>query len=114
VTTAASAVMDNLSLTTHLAYGQHSLINRQLWKSDGTSAGTVMVTSFDDSQELSEIIVLNKKILLKVEEPPVIPDNEYIGTQDWHLYRSDGTQAGTQLWRFSNSHCPSLKLSRFT
>jgi ELWxxDGT repeat protein len=93
-------VMDNLSpqqLTS--SYGQVFFINsdRQLWKSDGTNAGTVMVTSFDDSQKLSEIIVLNKKILLKVEEPPVIPANEYIGTQDWHLYKSDGTQAGTQL-----------------
>jgi ELWxxDGT repeat protein len=92
-------IMDNLSpkqLTS--ANGQLFFINsdRQLWKSNGTNAGTMMVTSFEASQKLSEIVIVNGKILLRVEDPPVIPTNDYIGTQDWHLYKSDGTQAGTQ------------------
>jgi len=93
-------IMDNLSpKQLNSANGQLFFINavRQLWKSNGTNAGTMMVTSFEDSQKLSEIVVVNGKILLRVEEPPVIPTNDYIGTQDWHLYKSDGTQAGTQL-----------------
>jgi ELWxxDGT repeat protein len=78
------------------AYGQLFFINSdQLWKSDGTAAGTGLVKDFGADQTLAEIIVVAGKLLLYVAGPQCPIGQPCV--QDWHVYRSDGTPAGTQV-----------------
>ena len=87
-------IIGNLSGTQFTtAYGQLFFISsNQLWKSDGTAAGTAMVTGFGNSQTLSKIFVVNGKLLLKIVGQQC---SGYLCSQDWQLYKSDGTQTGT-------------------
>jgi len=67
----------------------------QLWKSDGTSAQTGAVTKIGNGQDVLEIFRLNENMLLRVGEGLMFPPGQYTTYQTWHLYESDGTQAGT-------------------
>ena len=63
--------------------------SRELWKSDGTEAGTVMVKDINTTGEsyLSELTVLGSTLYFKADD----------GTNDNELWKSDGTEAGTVM-----------------
>ena len=88
-------ITDNIPISQFAsAYGQLFFISAgQLWRSDGIAAGTGMVMDFGEDQTLSKFILLNGKLYLKVEGPPC---SGYQCSQDWRLYKTDGTQTGTQ------------------
>jgi ELWxxDGT repeat protein len=68
------------------ATGSYVPLGRALWKSDGTAAGTVLVS---DVRDPAEITALDGRLLFSADD----------GTHGRELWRSDGTQAGTVLVR---------------
>lgn len=67
--------------------------NISLWKSDGTETGTVMVkdsVGFKTKGELPELKVLNNLLIFLTYDYSI--DSVYL-----QLWRSDGTEAGTQI-----------------
>lgn len=67
--------------------------NISLWKSDGTEDGTMMVkdsVGFKTMGELPEIKVLNNQMFFLTNN--YSPDSAFL-----HLWRSDGTESGTQV-----------------
>jgi ELWxxDGT repeat protein len=65
----------------------------QLWKSDGTYAGTVMVNDFAE-KSVGILMLLSEKIILHVADYVETPPTQAVTT--WHLYQSDGSQTGLQ------------------
>jgi len=65
---------------------------RELWKSDGTEAGTVMVKDIYPGSAGSqpEWLTVSNGILYF---------SAYTTTNGWELWRSDGTEAGTYLFK---------------
>src|SRR5262249_6413915 len=68
-----------------LIFGANDANGRELWKSDGTAAGTVRVSSpaLGPPRNLSNV---NGTLFF-----------EAVDTNGWELWRSDGTTAGTML-----------------
>ena len=77
----------------------------ELWKTDGTAAGTILVKQtqpFNFNTELSDFVNLNGTLLFTTSNSN--------GTTFNDLWRSDGTQAGTTL---VTPMFPILGLTRF-
>ncbi|MEW6498305.1 MAG: ELWxxDGT repeat protein, partial [Cyanobacteriota bacterium] len=79
----------------------------ELWKSNGTAAGTALVRDINpgaDSSNLSNLTALNSTLYFSA-------DNGSVGTELW---KSDGTTAGTALVRDINPGADSSNLSNLT
>jgi ELWxxDGT repeat protein len=77
------------------AYGAlFFLSSGELWRSDGTAAGTGVVTTFGQGETVGGLVVLHGRLMVRVDGPLC---QEFQCVQDWHLYRSDGSAAGTQV-----------------
>ena len=81
---------DSAVTTGHGNHATTTYYGRELWKTDGTAAGTLMVKDirqgFGDSSP-SHLTNLNGTLLFSA----------YTGELGWELYRSNGTSAGTAL-----------------
>ena len=78
--------------------GTHGI---ELWKSDGTTTGTMMVkdiNSGDSSNFLSELTVIGNTIYFAAND----------GTNGTELWKSDGTNTGTMMVKHINQVNPSI------
>lgn len=87
---------------------QHPSQGRQLWVTDGTSAGTRLVRSTSPLTNMDprELTVFNNAIYFRGQENGV-----------WKLFRSDGTESGTTVLRdlnMGNSAFTSVERAEFT
>jgi len=88
---------DLLSLGDFLIFkAEGSFFNTELWRSDGTAGGTVLVKEVDPSGSgLSVSANTSEKRFHKVGDWAYFAAND--GTTGNELWRTDGTNAGTQL-----------------
>jgi ELWxxDGT repeat protein len=75
---------------------------RELWKSDGTDAGTVRVKDINPGgvDYISEVFELSSKVLMNVNGTLYFSADDAINGLE--LWKSDGTEAGTTLFRDIN------------
>src|SRR5262249_46384662 len=70
--------------------GDDGLTGYELWKTDGTAAGTVLVKDIypgSAGSSLSSLTAVNSTLFFLADD----------GTTGWELWKSDGTGAGTVL-----------------
>lgn len=69
-----------------------SVIGKELWKTDGTERGTVMIKDFtsNDGGDLLELKEVNGKLVFIVEKDVARPEEA-------KLWTTDGTKAGTKI-----------------
>lgn len=71
---------------TNTEYGQGG--GRELWKTDGTEAGTVQVKDFGTGNgQIQELVVFNGEVYFGAED----------GENGKELWKTDGTEAGTKM-----------------
>ncbi len=86
--------------------GQTTAENYELWKSDGTEAGTMLVKDIYPGTQKSDIVnivAFNGKAYFKATD----------GTNGYELWMSDGTEAGTQMVKNIGTGNSSLDPSEF-
>ena len=72
------------------------VVGRELWKTDGTEAGTQMVHNFNgqqDSMNVADIFLAGNTVFFGVDD----------GEHGRELWKTDGTESGTELVRDINS-----------
>jgi len=69
-------------------YDSEDYNNYQLWKTDGTADGTLLVKDMSDVRSISSLVVMDSKLYFLSSEYPN-------GNLNAKLWRSDGTESGT-------------------